>query len=138
MLDMDVALGVPSFRGERRMDGLKHVLVVEDDVDSRVLLSALLSQMGYVVTSAVNGEEGLRFLHSADYQCDAVVADVIMPGMSGADFARLTHEVRPALPIALVTGRQDGIDVALDAGTVPLLKPFTIGQLHAVWSGEMS
>jgi len=120
------------------MDRMKHVLVVDDDIDSRILLSALLSQMGYVVTSAEDGEEGLRFLRSEGTRCDAVVADVMMPGMSGVDFARLTHEVRPELPVALVTGRPDGIDVALDAGTVPLLKPFRLEDLHAVWSGEMA
>ena len=106
------------------MGRLRHVLVVEDDPDSRMLLSALLTEMGYSVTSAAGGDEGLRFLYS-ETACDAVVTDVIMPGMSGVEFAQRIREARPGIPIAMVTGRSDGIDCAVEAGAIPLLKPFT-------------
>ena len=119
------------------MSKLRHVLVVEDDSESRMLLTALLTRMGYAVTSAGGGDEGMRFLYS-ETACDAVIADVMMPGMSGVDFARLTREVRPGIPVVLVTGRPDGIDFAIDAGTIPLLKPFTPDQLEALWTDATS
>ncbi|HET7097116.1 MAG TPA: response regulator [Casimicrobiaceae bacterium] len=119
------------------MGNHRHVLVVEDDADSRMLLTALLTNMGYSVTSAGGGDEGLRFLYS-ETACDAVVADVMMPGMSGVEFARITREIRPGIPVALVTGRADGIDYAIDAGAIPLLKPFTPEQLEALWADAAS
>ena len=94
---------------------IRHVLVVDDDADSRMLLSALLTVMGYSVTSAASGDERLRYVYS-EKQCDAVVADVMMPGMSGVEFARLIRKVRPQIPVALVTGQPNGIDVAIRAG----------------------
>src|SRR5262252_3210487 len=119
------------------MGNLKHVLVVEDDADSRMLLTAALTKMGYSVTSAGGGDEGLRFLYS-ETACDAVVADVMMPGMSGVEFARLTREIRPGVPVALITGRPDGIDYAIDAGTIPLLKPFSPEQLETLWADAVN
>ena len=56
----------------------------------------------------------------------------------GVELARITREVRPGIPVALVTGRSDGIDVAIDAGAIPLLKPFTPEQLEALWADAAS
>ena len=116
--------------------GTRYSCHIEDDPDSRMLLAALLTQMGFAVTSAADGEEGLRFLYS-EAQCDAVIANVMMPGMSGVAFARLMQQIRPGLPTAFVTGRHDGIELALAAGAIPLLKPFGAQQreaLEAIWS----
>ena len=62
------------------------------------------------------------------------MADVIMPGMSGVDFVRLIRKVSPGISVALVTGHPDGIELAIGAGTIPLLKPFTSEQLEALWA----
>lgn len=118
------------------MDSRRHLLVVDDDPDTRMVLAALLSEMGFAVASAADGEEGLRYLYS-EARCDAVLTDVKMPGMSGVAFARLVQQVRPGLPIAFVTGRHDGVEIALAAGAIPLLKPFGLQQrqaLEAIWS----
>ena len=118
------------------MDCRRHLLVVDDDTDSRMILAALLSEMGFAVTSAADGEEALRYLYS-EAQCDAILTDVMMPGMSGVAFIRLVRQVRPGLPVAFVTGRNDGVEIALAAGAIPLLKPFGLQQreaLEAIWS----
>jgi CheY-like chemotaxis protein len=118
------------------MDSRRHLLVVDDDTDTRMMLAAVLSEMGFAVTTAADGEEGLRYLYS-EAQCDAVLTDVMMPRMSGVAFIRLVQQVRPGLPVAFVTGRHDGVEIALAAGAIPLLKPFGVQQrqaLEAIWS----
>ena len=108
-----------------------HVLVVEDDADSRNALSLLLVDMGYSVTSAASGNEGLNFLYSED-GCDAVVTDVLMPGMSGVELAERARAARPGLPVVLLTGNPDGIESAVASGAVPLLKPVSSDRLSQV------
>jgi CheY-like chemotaxis protein len=60
------------------------VLVVDDDAPSRRLLQATLSQRGYSVTCAPDGERGLALV--ANEPPDAVVLDLLMPGMDGFEF----------------------------------------------------
>lgn len=108
-----------------------HVLVVEDDADSRDALSRILIDMGYSVSSAASGAEALRYVESGE-ACDAVITDVVMPGMSGVEFARRARAARPGMPIVLLTGKPDGIDSAVASGAVPLLKPVTSERLSQV------
>lgn len=98
------------------------VLVVEDDPDARQLMASLLSQMGYGVTSAASGDEALGYIYSEEL-CDVVVADVVMPGMSGIELVRRSREARPGLPFVLVTGQTQGLETAVAAGAIPLPKP---------------
>jgi CheY-like chemotaxis protein len=108
-----------------------HVLVVEDDADSRNALALLLANMGYSVTSAASGNEALHFLYSEN-GCDAVVTDVLMPGMSGVEFAQRARAARPGLPVVLLTGKPDGIESAVASGVVPLIKPVSSERLSQV------
>jgi len=61
-----------------------------------------------------------------------VITDVLMPGMSGVELARLARAARPELPIVLLTGKQDGIESAVASGAVPLLKPVSSDRLSQV------
>jgi CheY-like chemotaxis protein len=108
-----------------------HVLLVEDDADSRDTLSRLLIDMGYSVSSAASGAEALQYVES-DEPCDAVITDVVMPGMTGVEFARRVRVSKPGLPVVLLTGRPDGIETAVAAGAVPLVKPVTPERLSQV------
>jgi signal transduction histidine kinase/CheY-like chemotaxis protein len=62
------------------------VLLIEDDDLERRRVAGLLEETGYDVTLASSGQEGLNLLH--DGQFDAVVLDLVMPGMSGLDVLR--------------------------------------------------
>ena len=128
-----LAQGPSAFKEERRAmeTVVRHVLVVDDDADSRAVLTTLLRMMGYSAMSAASGDEALHIVYSK-MECDAVVANVIMPGLSGIEFARLTRKVRPGIPIVFVAGHPDEIDVATKAGVIPLLRPFTRERLEAV------
>jgi DNA-binding NtrC family response regulator len=105
-----------------------NVLVVEDDPRARELMSALLIDMGYQVTSTENGDEALRYLYSEE-ACDVILSDVVMPGMSGVELARRCQEARPGLPVVLISGKPEGIASAMRSPSLALAKPFTRGRL---------
>jgi len=107
------------------------ILVVEDDPTSRHLLACLLVEMGYDVTSAANGEEALRYLYS-EQSYDALVSDMIMPGISGVELAARVCEARPGLPVVFVTGKPDAIDTSIRVGSLALCKPVTRECLGAI------
>lgn len=107
------------------------VLVVEDDPDNRQTLSVLLTQMGHSPTETSGGEEALRALEARD-EFDIVVSDVVMPGMSGIDFANRARAARPGMPIVLVTGDPEAVDEVLRSGAVALLKPYTFDTLRQI------
>ena len=107
------------------------LLVVEDDPTSRRLLASLLVNMGYNVTSAATGEEAMSVLYSEEW-CDAVLTDVVMPGISGIELANCVHDVRPEVPVVLVTGAASAIDLAANLGMLALCKPITRERLAAV------
>jgi two-component system cell cycle sensor histidine kinase/response regulator CckA len=62
------------------------VLIVEDRPDDRKLLVTLLNYAGHSVVEAVNGMEGLT--RTRERRPDLVIADMLVPGMDGLDFAR--------------------------------------------------
>jgi two-component system cell cycle sensor histidine kinase/response regulator CckA len=79
------------------------ILLVEDDPIVRELSRRMLDRGGYVVVAANDSREALSRLESgADF--DALVTDVVMPDLSGAELARRALEIRPGLPIVLLSG----------------------------------
>jgi len=80
-----------------------HILVVDDDKHTRMLLSAILQNANYTVTTANNGEEALDALDRE--HIDLVVLDIMMPKMDGYEFTKLIRETDNALPILMVTAK---------------------------------
>lgn len=80
-----------------------HILVVDDDKHTRMLLKAILQSEHYTVTTAENGEEALPIL-DRDH-IDLVVLDVMMPKMDGYQFTELIRQTNNALPILMVTAK---------------------------------
>lgn len=107
------------------------VLVVEDDLANQQSLSALLTQMGHIPTVADRGDEALRLLDT-EVELDVIISDVVMPGMSGIDFARRARIMRPGMPIVLVTGSSEAMESVLASGAVALLKPYSPETLRQV------
>ncbi len=83
------------------------ILIVDDDPIARESLGALLSSKGYQIASAANGFEGLA--QAAECVPDAVLLDVMMPGMNGFEVCkRLRADARLAeVPIIMVTALDD-------------------------------
>ncbi len=80
-----------------------HILVVDDDKHTRMLLSAILRNANYSVSTANNGKQALDVLESE--HIDLVVLDVMMPLMDGYEFTKLVRETDNALPILMVTAK---------------------------------
>ena len=81
-----------------------HILVADDDKNTRLFLSAVLENAGFTVTTACNGEEALSALEIA--HVDLVVLDVMMPKMNGYEFTRTLRESRNNLPILMISAKQ--------------------------------
>lgn len=80
-----------------------HILVVDDDKHTRMLLSAILENANYTVTTAENGEEALRVFDKE--HIDLVVLDIMMPKMDGYEFTEIIREENSTLPILMVTAK---------------------------------
>ena len=80
-----------------------HILVVDDDKHTRMLLRAVLESANYTVTTVNDGEEALEALDRE--HIDLVVLDLMMPKMDGYEFTRIVRETDSALPILMVTAK---------------------------------
>jgi len=111
----------------------KTVLVVDDDLMVRLLITSLLQEQGYAVRQASSGASGLLMLGSAADDIDLVLADLQMPGMSGLDFALHARRMWPDIPVAVMTARAP-VDLPPDeVAGIPLVpKPFVPEVLFAV------
>jgi CheY-like chemotaxis protein len=105
------------------------VLVVDDFADQRAICKLALESNGYLVKVAEGGEAALESLRAGD-PVDVVLADIMMPGVSGLDLARRVREEYPDLSIVLMTAYPDVLQDALEEGFLPLVKPFTAAQLR--------
>jgi len=81
-----------------------HILVADDDKNTRLLFKAVLEREGYTVSTAINGEEALAILDRE--HIDLVVMDIMMPKMDGYEFTRLVRESEDNLPILMISAKQ--------------------------------
>jgi CheY-like chemotaxis protein len=100
----------------------RKLLCVDDDSGIRKLYKDLFASYGYDVTLASSGREAIKKFLS--HRVDAVVTDLEMPGMTGAELASKLKGLRPELPVVLVSGSKsaterlpEGVDVALAKGS---------------------
>ena len=106
-----------------------HALVIDDARTMRMIMRVTLQKLGFQVSEAANGREGLERLDK-EQRPDVVMVDWYMPEMDGAEFVRAVRS-RPdlaGLRVVVVTGETDaaqvGKVVATGADTY-LSKPFT-------------
>jgi CheY-like chemotaxis protein len=107
------------------------ILAVEDDASVRQVTSNLLRELGYTVVAAASGNEALALLPSLP-RIDALVTDIVMPGMNGRALAEKMLVERPTIKVLYVTGYTRNAVVhngILDPGVAFLPKPFTTAQL---------
>jgi nitrogen-specific signal transduction histidine kinase/ActR/RegA family two-component response regulator len=112
----------PKLHHSRRLN----LLLVDDEELVRVGTGEMLRDLGHDVTEAEDGQQALDFLGSDD-RFDAVVTDYKMPRMDGAQLAERIRQIRPDMPILLITGYTGSTDEATDLPR--LAKPFNQADL---------
>ncbi len=87
----------------------RRVLLVEDEFLVRLILSDALSDAGFEVTEAADGEEGVRLLEASP-RFDVIVTDLHMPGsVDGLSLARHARERDATVPVVFATARPDNV-----------------------------
>jgi signal transduction histidine kinase len=140
-----VSLFLPRFAGDLPQDrplDVEHsplakngetVLIVEDDPAVRVLVSTVLSDLGYAFVEACDGDSAVPILESAQ-RIDLLISDVGLPGMNGRQLAEIGRQLRPDLRVLFITGYAEHAGVRggfLDPGMQMITKPFTFDLLTA-------
>jgi CheY-like chemotaxis protein len=104
------------------------VVFVEDDPLISMAGVDLLEGLGFIVIEAPSGAKALDILRSRS-DIDLIVTDHSMPEMTGVELASKARELRPGLPVLLVTGHVH-LPEAAAQGIPQLGKPYTQAQLH--------
>jgi len=84
---------------------MQKILVIDDDKDMCLMLSRFLNKKNYAVTIAHSGEEGLKFLRSADY--DLVLCDYKLPDVTGIELLQKIKILNARVAVIIVTGYSD-------------------------------
>src|SRR5580698_9853958 len=107
------------------------ILIVEDEPDLLSSLAQALREEGYAVDTADNGDDGLFNAEGTDY--DAVVLDVMLPGMDGWEILTRLRKTKKT-PVLMLTARDQSRDRVrgLDTGADDyVVKPFDLAELFA-------
>ncbi|AMS21996.1 hybrid sensor histidine kinase/response regulator [Pseudomonas synxantha] len=109
------------------------VLIVEDDPAVRVLVSAVLKELGYGFVEACDADTAVPIIESGQ-RIDLMISDVGLPGMNGRQLAEIGRQIRPTLKVLFITGYAEHAAVRggfLDPGMQLITKPFTFDLLTA-------
>lgn len=107
------------------------ILLAEDEPLLRELGQTILTQSGYSVLTAVNGEALRKLISEQSDSVDLLLTDVVMPDISGPDLVRFAKQRWPNIRVLYMSGYgdEDLKDLDRDAGFIQ--KPFTPTELMA-------
>jgi two-component system, NtrC family, nitrogen regulation response regulator NtrX len=91
---------------------MPNILIIDDERAIRNVLKDILSNEGFKVEEAADGEEGLKKFTSATY--DVVLCDIKMPKLDGIEFLQKVTESNPDIPVIMISGHGN-IETAVDA-----------------------
>ena len=105
------------------------ILVVDDNNVLRIVVSKMLSRLGYEVSSADSGENGLNIFLKNKF--DVVLSDYEMPGMDGVAFACSVKKSSPSTPVVIMTGARKEAVFSRKSTAVDkvISKPFTLAEI---------
>lgn len=106
------------------------ILLAEDDDSVRYFLARSLENAGHEVMAFADGEDALPILEAGPF--DILITDIVMPGMSGIELAKLAKKVRSTLPVIFITGfsavNVEALDTVKGVSQV-ISKPFHLNSL---------
>ena len=108
------------------------ILTIEDDAAIRRGIVDALTFAGYDVLEAADGNEGCRAAVAREY--DLLLLDMVLPGKSGLDILREVRNVRPTLPVIILSARgeeQDRVSGLRLGADDYVVKPFSVDELLA-------
>ncbi|NLD93991.1 MAG: response regulator [Fibrobacter sp.] len=115
--------------------GKENILVIDYELVLIDLLTAILTSLGYTVTSFSDSKSALDMFRADPDKYDLVITDQTMPGISGLDLSKEMLKIRSALPVILCSGFSKQVDerIALDAGIKAFItKPFRKRELAII------
>jgi signal transduction histidine kinase len=115
------------------------ILVVEDDAAVRLLITAVLEELGYKYLEASGAPQAMTILRGSA-RIDLLLTDVGLPIMNGRQLAEFARESRPEIKVLFVTGYAENAAVRagfLDRGMDMLTKPFALSVLGLKIRGMM-
>ena len=107
------------------------ILVVEDDASVLALVERLLAAQGYTVLGANDPADADVVIREHGGPPDVLLADIILSGDTGLDYARVLKRRYPAVKVGFMTGLAHRAPAALRSGLGPVLhKPFSADELY--------
>ncbi len=84
------------------------ILIADDDAAVQLLLGRLLKLKGFSIVEALDGPSVVEALRSHGEEVRLILLDLTMPGLSGIEMMRQIREIRPDVPILVMTGHREG------------------------------
>ena len=109
--------------------GNETILIVEDEEEVRKLAGKILERQGYEILETFNGDDALVACERRKSPIHLMLADIVMPGMSGSELAKLLIPLYPEIKILYMSGYTDNAIVrhgVLEKGVDYIQKPFTM------------
>jgi PAS domain S-box-containing protein len=129
---------VPLGNGER-------ILYVDDEEDVVLVTKRRLERMGYVVTGCSDPCQALERFRARPLDFDALITDVSMPRLPGAELALAVQQIRPDVPVIMASGylRPEDFEAATRLGVRELIsKPYDLAELgralHRIFAGALA
>lgn len=110
----------------------KRVMIVDDEKIIQNVLSSILQQLGYEPITVSSGAEAIEYLVSEESVIDAILLDMVMPGLSGLQTLEKIRDYWPEIPVVVVTGYSDELETieAFETGLAGFIeKPFKASQI---------
>ena len=109
------------------------IMIVDDEADFVEILTAALTQMGHGVISADDGFAALKILERDHETIDLILADIVMPEMSGFELIAAMREFAIDVPVILVSGADVDPQEARRRGAKAVFsKPFRLERLREI------
>jgi DNA-binding response OmpR family regulator len=105
------------------LPGLDQVLLIDDSPMQLSVRETILREAGFQVSIATSAESALAVLRTAGRHFGVIVTDHVLPGASGAEFVRQLRELKPDVPVIVVSGMPDVDDEYAGSNAVVRQKP---------------